>query len=56
MPVMVVTNLEHPPAAGVALGLVLNNCEARTVAVVLGGIFLLTLAKELMRSFLMDLK
>ncbi|HEO71242.1 MAG TPA: HPP family protein, partial [Candidatus Hydrogenedentes bacterium] len=33
--VMVITNLEHPPAASLALGLVLNGCDSRSVLVVL---------------------
>ena len=53
---MVVTNLEHPPAAGVALGLVLNNCEPKTILVASLGIVLLTLTRRLMRSFLIDLR
>ena len=52
---MVVANVEHPPAASVALGLVLNNCDPRTILVVLGGIVCLSLIKRLIRPLLMDL-
>ena len=53
--VMVVTNTEHPPAAGVALGLVLNNCQPRTILVVLLGIAALALVKRLLRPVLINL-
>ena len=52
---MVVADLEHPPAASVALGLVLNNCEPRTMLVVFAGIASLALMKTVMRRFLIDL-
>lgn len=52
---MVITNLEHPPAAGVALGLVLNNCDPKTILVVFVGIVSLALIKTLMRRLLIDL-
>jgi len=52
---MVVFNLEHPPASGVALGLVLNDCEIGPMLIALGGIVLLSLLRWLMRPFLIDL-
>lgn len=53
--VMTVTNTEHPPAAGVALGLALQAWSYRTVAVVVVGILLLCLAKRVLSSWLKDL-
>jgi len=52
---MVVADLEHPPAAGVALGLVLNNCDPKTMLVVLLGIIALVLIKKLLRPLLINL-
>jgi CBS-domain-containing membrane protein len=54
--VMVITNTEHPPAAGVALGLVVNErWGIVTVAVILGAILSLCLVKWLLRRFLINL-
>ena len=54
--VMVVTDTEHPPAAGLALGLVLNEaCDVRVLAVVLIGIVALSAAKEALKPLLIDL-
>jgi CBS-domain-containing membrane protein len=53
---MVLTNTEHPPAAGIALGLVLNrNWGLRTLAVILGAIAALALVKWLLRRYLKNL-
>jgi len=52
---MVATDREHPPAAGVALGLVLNGYNSRTILVILVGIIVLTLVKRLLRPLLIDL-
>jgi CBS-domain-containing membrane protein len=52
---MVVTNTEHPPAAGLALGFVLNEWDFWTVVVVLAGIVLLAVLKTLLRPVLVDL-
>jgi len=53
--IMVVTNTEHPPAAGLAMGLFLNNCTFRSITVVLIGIVSLALLKALLRPVLKDL-
>ena len=55
MLVMVVLNFEHPPAAGVALGLVLNNCEPRTVIVVTVGIVSLVVIQQVLKPIMVDL-
>ena len=53
--IMVVTNTEHPPAAGVALGLVLQEWSPLTVVVVFVGIVLLWTIKRLLKPLLVDL-
>ena len=52
---MVVTRTEHPPAAALALGLVLNEWDLLTLAVVLAGITALSLIKRLILPMLLDL-
>jgi len=53
---MVVTNTEHPPAAGVALGLVIGqNWNVTTLLGILGVILGLALLKRMLRRFLIDL-
>lgn len=53
--IMVVTNTEHPPAGGVALGLVLHEYSLVAVAVVLVGILSLSGLRALLRPVLIDL-
>jgi CBS-domain-containing membrane protein len=52
---MVVTRTEHPPAAALALGLVLNEWDLLTLAVVMAGIVALSLTKRLVLPMLLDL-
>jgi len=52
---MVVTRTEHPPAAALALGLVLNEWDLLTLGVVLAGIVALSLVKQLVLPMLLDL-
>lgn len=52
---MVVTKTEHPPAAALALGLVLNEWTALTLAVVVFGVVALCICKRLILPHLMDL-
>ena len=52
---MVITNTEHPPAAGLALGFVLNKWDYFTVIVVIVGIVSLSIAKTLLKPLLVDL-
>ena len=52
---MVVTRTEHPPAAALALGLVLNEWSLLTLFVVLGGIIGLSIVKQLVLPALLDL-
>jgi CBS domain-containing membrane protein len=53
--VMVVTRTEHPPAAALALGLVLNEWDLLTLGVVFSGIVALSVIKRLVLPILMDL-
>lgn len=53
--VMVLTNTEHPPAASLALGLVLGEWSLLTVAVVLVGIVALSGLKKLLKPALINL-
>lgn len=54
--VMVLTNTEHPPAAGVSLGLVVNQTwDVVTLAVILAAIISLSLVKWLLRRYLRNL-
>jgi len=53
--VMVVTNTEHPPAASLALGLVLGKWAPVAIVVILVGIVALVLLKCLIKPILKDL-
>jgi CBS-domain-containing membrane protein len=52
---MVTTNTEHPPAAGMALGLVLQPWDFKTVAYVLGCVCFLCIARHALRRVMIDL-
>ena len=52
---MVVTRTEHPPAAALALGLVLNEWSVLTLFVVLAGVIALSVIKQLILPALLDL-
>jgi CBS-domain-containing membrane protein len=52
---MVVTRTEHPPAAALALGLVLNEWSLLTLIVVLFGVIGLSIIKQLVLPALLDL-
>ncbi len=52
---MVVTDTEHPPAAGLALGLVLNPWDLGTIAVVLAGIVAIASLKESCKDNMINL-
>ena len=53
--VMVITNTEHPPAASLALGLVLHDCNTMTIMVLLLGIMSLSGIKAVLRPVLRNL-
>lgn len=52
---MVVTRTEHPPAAALALGLVLNEWDLLTLVVIVAGVTALSLIKRLVLPVLLDL-
>lgn len=52
---MVVTRTEHPPAAALALGLVFNEWNLLTLAVIVAGILALSVIKRLVLPILLDL-
>ena len=52
---MVVTKTEHPPAAALALGLVLNEWTTLTLVVVMFGVVGMSVCKRLVLPHLMDL-
>jgi CBS-domain-containing membrane protein len=52
---MVTTNTEHPPAAGMALGLVLQPWDYKTVVYVLGCVCFLCLARFVLKRVMIDL-
>jgi CBS-domain-containing membrane protein len=53
--IMSVINTEHPPAASLALGLVLNECHPVSIIVVLIGIISLCFIKTILKRFLINL-
>ncbi len=52
---MVTTNTEHPPAAGMALGLVLQPWDYKAVLYVLGCVCFLCLARHALKRVMIDL-
>lgn len=52
---MVITDTEHPPAAGVALGLVLNPWDPSALIPVLGGVMIMSILRYLLKSLLRNL-
>ena len=53
--IMTITNMEHPPAASIALGFVVNDWTYKTVIFVLIGITIITLIKYAFRNHMTDL-
>ena len=52
---MVIFNVEHPPAAGMALGLVLQSWEPGSLILVIAAIVMLALVRALLGGHLIDL-
>ncbi|MFL2755879.1 MAG: HPP family protein [Dehalococcoidia bacterium] len=52
---MVITNTEHPPAAGTSLGLVLNGFEWTSIAFILVSAILLSLIRLVLRNRMINL-
>jgi len=53
--IMAITNTEHPPAAGTALGIVVQGWSYSTILVIIITISLLSLTKYLLKPWLKDL-
>ena len=52
---MVITNAEHPPAAGIALGLVINDWEYRTLLIISAAVVIMSLVRRLLKRHMTDL-
>ena len=52
---MVLLNFEHPPACGMALGVVLNEFNLRVLFIVILGVAVLTALKTLLKPMLRNL-
>jgi len=53
MLMMILLSLEHPPAAGLALGLVLEPWEFRTLTIIIGAIIATAIIKSLVKPWLL---
>jgi len=53
--IMAITNTEHPPAAGIALGLVINSWSWMTIVFILCAIIWLSGVRKALKPYLMDL-
>jgi CBS-domain-containing membrane protein len=54
--IMTITDTEHPPAAGIALGLVLNEWDYKTLIFILSAVILLFIVKSLLKKVLVDIR
>lgn len=52
---MILADCEHPPAAGMALGLVLSSWDRSTITFVMTAVLMLALMKRLLKDRLVDL-
>ena len=52
---MAVLNLEHPPAVGISLGLVLNQWNHQTLIFILFAVIIMLTAKKMLQPVLIDL-
>lgn len=53
---MVLTDAEHPPASGIALGLVINEWDYRTILFIVTGVLILYVVKRLLKNYLINLR
>lgn len=53
--IMTITNTEHAPTAGVALGLVINEWDYYTILVIILTVIILFIVKKLLQPIMMDL-
>jgi CBS-domain-containing membrane protein len=52
---MAVTNTEHPPAGGIALGFVINDWTVKTLFLVIAAITVLSLIQRALKPYMIDL-
>lgn len=52
---MTITNTEHPPAAGIALGLILNMWDYHTILFIIGAVAIIATIKAMLEPILIDL-
>ena len=52
---MTLVNAEHPPAAGIAVGLVFHDWDFKTIVFVLSAVGILALIKKLLKPVLKNL-
>jgi len=53
--VMAITNTEHAPAAGIALGLVINDWTLKTIIFILIAIIWMASVRKILKTYLMNL-
>ncbi len=53
--IMTIINTEHAPAAGIALGLVINEWDYTTIFFIIAAIIWLTTIKYILKKYLIDL-
>ncbi len=53
--IMVATNTEHPPAAGISLGLVLNEWNLRTLIFIVSAVVLMLVLKSFLKPYMINL-
>lgn len=53
--IMAVTNTEHAPAAGIALGLVINKWDYLTIIFIIIAVLWMTIIRIVLKKYLMDL-
>ncbi|HYE12696.1 MAG TPA: HPP family protein [Patescibacteria group bacterium] len=54
--ILVTTDTEHPPAVGMALGLIINDWNFLSILITLTAIITLTITKEILKPHLINLK
>lgn len=52
---MVITSTEHPPAAGMALGLVINSWDMASLAVIMLAVIFMAILRRALQNFMIDL-
>ncbi len=52
---MVITNTEHAPAAGMALGLLMNHWDYKTILFIFSAVGVLAVLRQILRPYMIDL-